>query len=437
MISKAPASETGKGASAGPGEAFVWAWLPGATEPVVAGRLARSGGQLVFNYGRSYLERPDAISLYEPELPLRAGALPVPAGMAMPSAIRDAAPDAWGRRVIINRMLGEARRNADPAELDELTYMLQSGSDRIGALDFQASARTYVAREPREASLAELLDAADLVQQGARLPPALDAALFHGSSIGGARPKVNITDGDTKYIAKFSAQGDLYSVVKAEFVAMRLAAIAGITAAPVRLARAAGRDVLLVERFDRQRSEAGWLRRGMVSGLTLLGLDEMLARYASYADLAEIIRHRFERPKATLRELFRRLMFNILCGNTDDHARNHAAFWNGRTLALTPAYDICPQPRAGNEASQAMLITGDNRMSRIMSCVEGAAAFQLGAAEALGIARGQIEVIVGNWQAVCDEAGLSEVDRGLLWGRQFLNAYAFEGAPEGLRVMVG
>ncbi len=437
MISKAPASETGKGALAGPGETFVWAWLPGATEPVVAGRLARSGSQLVFNYGRSYLERPDAISLYEPELPLRAGALPVPTGMAMPSAIRDAAPDAWGRRVIINRMLGEARRNADPADLDELTYMLQSGSDRIGALDFQASARTYLAREPREATLAELLDAADLVQQGARLPPALDAALFHGSSIGGARPKANITDGAAKYIAKFSAQGDLYSVVKAEFVAMRLAALAGITAAPVRLARAAGRDVLLVERFDRQRSEAGWMRRGMVSGLTLLGLDEMLARYASYADLAETIRHRFERPRATLRELFARLMFNILCGNTDDHARNHAAFWNGRTLALTPAYDICPQPRAGNEASQAMLITGDNRMSRIMSCVEGAAAFQLGAEEALSIARGQIEVIAGNWQAVCDEAGLSEVDRAVLRGRQFLNAYALEGAPTGLREMVG
>jgi len=84
-----------------------------------------------------------------------------------------------------------------------------------------------------------------------------------------------------------------------------------------------------------------------------------------------------------------------------------------------------------------MLITGDNRMSRIMSCVEGAAAFQLGAAEALGIARGQIEVIVGGWEAVCDEAGLSGVDRELLRGRQFLNAYAFEGAPEGLRGTVG
>lgn len=436
MISRASREQAGSNLlQGGAGEAFVWVWLPGATAPVVAGRLAPSGGQLAFNYGRSYLERPDAVSLYEPELPLRAGVLPVPAGMSMPSAIRDAAPDAWGRRVIINRLLG--RTGGDAAELDELTYMLQSGSDRIGALDFQASARSYVAREPREASLAELLDAADLVQQGARLPPALDAALFHGSSIGGARPKANITDGDTKYIAKFSAQGDLYSVVKAEFVAMRLAALAGIAAAPVRMARAAGRDVLLVERFDRQRVAGGWVRRGMVSGLTLLGLDEMLARYASYEDFAEIIRHRFEKPRASLRELFARLMFNILSGNTDDHARNHAAFWNGRELTLTPAYDICPQPRAGNEASQAMLIAGENRLSRIMTCVEGAAAFQLGAEEALGVAQAQIEVIAANWNAVCDEAGVSEVDRGLLRGRQFLNPFVFEGAPEGLRAMIG
>ena len=437
MISKARAKATGEGApEKAPTEAFVWTWLPGATQPVVAGRLARSGGQLIFNYGRSYLQRPSVTSLYEPELPLRAGSLPLPASMPMPSAIRDAAPDAWGRRVIINRLLGMAGRHADPVDLDELTYMLQSGSDRIGALDFQASASEYVAREPREATLAELLDAADLVQEGVKLTPGLDAALFHGSSIGGARPKANITSGDTKYIAKFSAQGDLYSVVKAEFIAMRLAALAGISTAPVHLARAAGKDVLLVARFDREWAEGAWTRRAMVSGLTLLGLDEMMARYASYEDLAEIIRHRFESPRANLHELFARLMFNILCGNTDDHARNHAAFWNGRNLTLTPAYDICPQSRAGNEASQAMLIEGENRMSRIMSCVNGAAAFQLDSNGAMNIARAQIKVILQNWQSVCDEAHLSEVDRGLLWRRQFLNPFAFEGAPAALLALV-
>src|SRR3546814_2737221 len=99
----------------------------------------------------------------------------------------------------------------------------------------------------------------------------------------------------------------------------------------------------------------------------MLGLDEMMARYASYQDLAEIVRHRFTDPSAILRQLFARIVFNILCGNTDDHARNHAAFWDGERLTLTPAYDICPQGRSGQEASQAMLISGQNRMSRIVT----------------------------------------------------------------------
>jgi serine/threonine-protein kinase HipA len=269
-----------------------------------------------------------------------------------------------------------------------------------------------------------------------KLPKALEAALFHGSSIGGARPKANITDGQTKYIAKFSAQADVYSVVKAEFVAMRLASLAGLNVAPVRLTQAAGKDVLLVERFDREWMGEGWARRAMVSGLTLLSLDEMMARYASYQDFAEIVRLRFKDPRATLHELFGRLMFNILVGNTDDHARNHAAFWDGRALTLTPAYDICPQGRAGNEATQAMLIVGDDRMSRIMSAVDAAATFQLSREQALAIARAQIEVIGTRYDEVCDEGGLSEVDRDLLWRRQFLNPFSFDGAPAELLAMV-
>ena len=152
----------------------------------------------------------------------------------------------------------------------------------------------------------------------------------------------------------------------------------------------------------------------------------MMARYASYETLAEIIRHRFTDPKKTLKELFSRLVFNILCGNTDDHARNHAAFWDGHNLTLTPAYDICPQSRAGNEASQAMLISGYNRMSRIADCVDAAHHFLLSREEALAIATHQKNVIETNWKGVCDEAGLSEADRNLFWGRQFLNPYAFE-----------
>src|SRR5205809_52605 len=139
-------------------EAFVWTWLPGETAPVVAGRLARVPDQLepqyVFNYGRSYLARKDAIPLYEPELPLKPG-----------------------------------------------------------ALDFQRSATNYVPRQTATAKLTELLDAADSVERGVPLSTELDAALLHGSSIGGARPKAMITSENRKFVAKFSSQTDLYSVV--------------------------------------------------------------------------------------------------------------------------------------------------------------------------------------------------------------------------------
>jgi serine/threonine-protein kinase HipA len=417
-------------------EAYVWAWLPGATNPVVAGLLTRAGNQLLFNYGRSYLARKEAIPIYEPELPLRPGTLPLLSGLSMPSCIRDAAPDAWGRRVIINRLLGKKGRNIDPEALDELTFLLESGSDRIGALDFQTSPTDYVPRQPRAASLEELLSAAARVEQGVPLTPELDQALFHGTSVGGARPKATITDGNTKYIAKFSAQGDIYSVVKAEFVAMRLASLIGLDAAPVRIERAAGKDVLLVARFDREKASDGWERRAMVSGLTVLGLDEMMARYASYEELASVIRHRFADPKDMLMELFGRLVFNILCGNTDDHARNHAAFWNGRALRLTPAYDLCPQARTGNEATQAMLIVGDNRFSQIRVCLDARAAFQLSEPQAISIVAHQITIIRDWWDRVCDEAGLSAVDRRLFWRRQILNPFALQNLPAPLTALV-
>ncbi|MEJ2611071.1 MAG: type II toxin-antitoxin system HipA family toxin [Candidatus Thiodiazotropha sp.] len=412
-------------------EAFVWIWLPSATEPVVAGKLeADDQGNVQFNYGKSYLDRinatPPAITIYEPELPLKKGVLPLLDGLTMPGCIRDSAPDAWGRRVIINKKLGRKGKDTDTDALGELTYLLESGSDRIGALDFQRSPSEYVPRSANNVPLEELLQSAARVEQGVPLTPELDQALFHGSSIGGARPKALIEDQGTKYVAKFSSSSDLYSVVKAEYIAMRLAALAGINAAPVKLVQAAQKEILLIERFDREKTSKGWTRKVMVSALTLFGLDEMMARYASYETFAEIIRHRFDYPKQTLEELFSRIVFNILCGNTDDHARNHAAFWNGKTLQLTPAYDICPQVRTGREATQAMLISGNNRLSKLKFCLDAEPHFQLSESKAKAILEKQREAIEENWDKVCDEANLSTVDRKLFWKRLFLNSFAFE-----------
>ena len=410
-----------------PREAFVWIWLPGATEPVVAGRIQAEGSRYIFNYGRSYLSRPEAIPIHLPELPLRTGAIEPEPPLEIANALRDASPDAWGRRVIVNRFTGVRGRSADLVDLDELTFMLQSGSDRIGALDFQISPTEYVPRESGNASLEGLLRAADLVDRGLPLSPDLAEALQHGTSIGGARPKCLLRSGERRHVAKFSSSTDTYDVIKAEFAAMRLAAIAGLDVAPVELVRTMDKDVLLVGRFDRELTEVGWTRRAVVSALTLLGLDERMAAHASYEDLTDLVRARFTEPTETLRELFSRMTFNILAGNTDDHARNHAAFWDGDQLALSPAYDICPQSRVGREASQAMRIHGHERRSQLLLCLASAHKYLLAQDEAMHIMRRQIASIRAHWNEVCDEARLADTDRRLLWRRQILNDLAFEG----------
>ena len=415
-----------------PREAFVWIWLPSSTDPVVAGRIQPEGGRYLFNYGRSYLARKDAIPIHLPELPLRPGAIAPEPPLEIANALRDASPDAWGRRVVISRLTGARGKLADVVDLDELTFLLHSGSDRIGALDFQISPSDHVPRESDNTPLDQLLTAAERVDQGLPLRPDLAEALQHGSAIGGARPKALVRDGDIKHVAKFSSSDDTYSVLKAEFIAMRLAHLAGLDVAHVELVRAMNKDVLLIRRFDRELTEAGWTRRAMVSALTLLGLDERMAAHASYEELADIVRARFTAPLKTLKELFARVTFNILVGNTDDHARNHAAFWDGEYFTLTPAYDICPQSRMGREASQGMQVHGRERRSQLSLCLAAANSFRLRDHDALEIMRRQIATIGQNWDKACGEARLTTADRRLLWRRQFLNDLAFEGLEDRL-----
>jgi serine/threonine-protein kinase HipA len=407
-------------------QAYVWIWLPGETKPVVAGKLTADGDILVFNYGKSYLDRPNKIAIYDNELPLRSGIFFPPEGLTMPGCIRDGSPDAWGRRVLINKKFAAKNIPINNLQLNELTYLLESGSDRIGALDFQLSPTDYLPRATKNVTLEELMASAERVENGIPLTPELDLALHHGSSIGGARPKALIEDGNKKYIAKFSSASDVYSVIKAEFLAMRLAEMVGLNVASVSLKKVAHKDVLLIERFDRIHTKQGWERKNMLSALTLFELDEMMARYASYEKLAEIIRYRFKDASLTLKELFQRMTFNILVGNTDDHARNHAAFWDGKILTLTPAYDICPQGRSGNIATQAMLIVGNNNASQITSCLHAAENFLLSRKETIDLIENQIKAIIENWNIVCKLGEVSMIDRKLFASRQFFNPYVFE-----------
>ncbi len=408
-----------------PQEAYVWIWLPSESSPVVAGKLEHQESVITFIYGQSYLERKNAISIFDQELPLRTDIILPLTGLSIAGCIRDAAPDAWGRRVILNRIFGRKIHSDKNDPLNELSYLLESGSDRIGALDFQASPIEYVPREYKNASLEELLSSAERVENGILLTPELDTALHHGTSIGGARPKALIDDGSRKYIAKFSSTSDSYNVVKAEFIAMRLASLAGLSVAPVELQRISGKDVLLIERFDRIKLKKGYARRSLISALTLLSLDEMMARYASYQDLCEIIRTRFDQPKSDLRELFKRLIFNVLISNNDDHARNHAALWDGKNLSLSPAYDLCPQKRGGRESNQAMLIRDDDKKSRLETCFDSAHQFLLSRKDAITCAKELMESIIKNWSSVCEEAQISEIDQRMIKATQFFNLYAF------------
>jgi serine/threonine-protein kinase HipA len=409
----------------------VWIWLPSATEPVVAGRLDVDGPQLLFTYGASYLQRPDAIALYLPELPLRRGTIPPPVGLTAASCLRDAGPDAWGQRVILARRTGRLTAASDTDELPLLTYLRESGSDRIGGLDFQDSPTTYKPRTTT-APLEQLLGAAEKLIAGETITGDLADALLHGTSIGGARPKVVVreepADGQPReMIAKFSVASDPYPVIKAEAVAMNLARRVGLDIAGTRSCEVTGRDVLLVDRFDRPGcvgSAPGTPgeRRLVVSMLTILGGDEMGVRHLGYPDVADRVRQRFTAPVSTLRELFGRIVFNVLVSNTDDHARNHAAFWGGEALALTPAYDLCPQSRSGDTATQAMAIDRDGRKAaRLGLCVASSEYYLLSRSEAQAIVDHQVQVITEQWSDAAEEARLTRNDRAMLWGNQILN----------------
>ena len=414
---------------------FVWVWLPDRTDPVVAGQVIKqeNSDTILFGYGRSYRQNPDAIPIFHRDLPMGDKLIAPTGGHNLAPSLRDALPDRWGRRVIVNELLGNKRNEINEDIFGEMTFMIRSGSDRIGAIDFQESADTFTPRVSAEATLAELQSFADRIEAGQDVPEVLDRVILHGSSIGGARPKALITDKRSdqprKLIAKFSAANDVFAMVKGEFATMRLAKRAGLDVAEVEIAQVLDREVLLIERFDRVSADEGktWHRRSMLSALTWTQETELAARHIAYTELADIMRARFARPQKDLPEFFGRLVFNILVGNTDDHARNHAGFWDGEVLSLTPAYDIAPQKRGTNEANQALNLVPGKNAAQLVNALEAAPYFQLSEADARQIIAGQIDTITARWHEVCDEAKMTVAERRYFEGRQILNSFAFEG----------
>ena len=403
-------------------------WMPGQRQPVVAGQVVDKTNVVSFRYEAGYLEQPDAISLFDLDLPLGDGQqLPQDPHRISPS-LRDALPDRWGRRVIAAGLRADGIWCGAEDEIDDITLMLRTGLDRIGALGFCRPGTVLSNTETASPPLEELVRLVDIIDDGEPVPSELRPLLPHCASVGGARPKALFSDAQgRRFIAKFGMADD-YPVVQGEFVAMRLAEHAGISVAPVRIEQVDGRPVLLVRRFDRQPDPAGGeMRHHMVSALTWTQVGEMAARHISYPQLAAIMDAGFADPARDKAEMFARILFNILVGNTDDHARNHAAFWDGEALRLTPAYDISPQRRSTRTANLAMALADGSRAATLANAAAVAPAFGISDAAFRQIVDRLVGTITSHWSAVCHEAGLSRSERERLSGCQVLNEYAFEG----------
>jgi serine/threonine-protein kinase HipA len=320
----------------------------------------------------------------------------------------------------------ERRRGVAPNSLSEIDYMLGSGSNRFGALDFQVSRENYVPRGD-SATLEELHQAAAIVDEGRELSAGLDAALLHGTSLGGARPKATLTDADgSEWLAKFASSDDrVFSVVNAEGAMLELARRAGMNVPESKVVSSLGKEVLLVKRFDRD-GKGG--RRHVVSGLTMSQTDEMYARYVTYPHILDVLRMYAKDATQPGPELFRRIAMNIAISNNDDHARNHAAFWDGTHLELTPAYDLAPGHRSGDTFEQAMAFgRGDRgaKVSNFAALISESEVYGLSAAKGREIVDQLVSSISENWDAAAEIARLSAADKRRLRETQVLPRAAF------------
>lgn len=370
-------------------ERTVFIHLPGETEAVPAGRLTmiEQGLQVqasTFAYGRRYVARANALPVDPVALALeleagRNGEERVPtAGLAMFGALRDATPDAWGRRVIENRL------RAPPNGLPESVYLDHAGPHRAGALDVRESPTSPPANGalPSVLDLRHLLDAAARIEEGEPVPAHLEVFFAGGPSVGGARPKAVVTVDGGEWIAKFPARNDPFNVPLVERATLELAREAGLAVPGTRLETLAdGRQVMLIERFDRERLPQGVGRRHMVSALTLLALHEQDSPDSSYAAIADAIGlHGVSGQIASDRhELFARMVFNILVSNDDDHLRNHAFLFDaeGGGWRLSPLYDVVPKPQVAQERMLHLSVGPQGRLARLDNALAGAGRFGL------------------------------------------------------------
>lgn len=397
----------------------VFIHLPGEMEAVPAGRLTmiEQGLQVqasTFAYGRRYLARANALPVDPVSLALESGRsheeLVPSAGLTLFGALRDATPDAWGRRVIENRL------RAPPNGLPESVYLDHAGPHRAGALDVRQSPTSPSAGGalPSPLDLRHLLDAASRVEEGEPVPAHLEVFFAGGPSVGGARPKAVVMAEGGEWIAKFPAKADPFNVPLVERATLELAREAGLTVPRTRLETLAdGRQVMLIERFDRERLPQGIGRRHMVSALTLLALHEHDSPDSSYAAIADAIGvHGVSgRIAQDRRELFARMVFNILVSNDDDHLRNHAFLFDPRGTGwrLSPLYDVVPKPQVAQERMLHLSVGPQGRVARLDNALAGAGRFGLLPPDAARIIDRVVGVVRG-WRNSFEGLGVPKRD---------------------------
>lgn len=322
--------------------------IDGQARPIGLARSnrVRAAETVMFEYDRAWLAEPDRFSL-EPALPLTRGGFAPPAGLATFGSLGDSAPDTWGRRLMQRAERRVADRDGRAVRtLAESDYLLGVADEtRLGALRFrwvgqeafQAPINTGV---PALIDLGRLLQITERILRDEETDEDLQLIFAPGSSLGGARPKASVIDQHGHLsIAKFPKEMDEYSVETWEEIALRLADRAGITTPLHQLIDVAGKKVMLSRRFDR-RNDA---RIPFLSAMAMMGAKD--GERGSYPEMVDALVEHGAQGKSDAQALYRRVVFNVLISNVDDHLRNHGFLWLGKSgWSLSPAYDLNPVP---------------------------------------------------------------------------------------------
>jgi serine/threonine-protein kinase HipA len=378
-------------------------------------RVRRNRESASFEYDKSWLDNPVHFSL-EPALQAGPGAFYTSADTSMFGAIGDSAPDRWGRALMRRAERRRAENaGATPRTLQEIDFLLLVDDEaRQGALRFAEKEggpflqEEGVRRIPPLVELPALLSAAEHVIEDTDTEEDLRLLIAPGSSLGGARPKASVIDRDGHLaIAKFPRHDDEINTVLWESVALVLAAKAGISVPQSRVETVANKPVILLRRFDRE----GARRIPFLSAMSMLGARDNEAR--SYLEIVDALRQHGAAPKADMEELWRRIVFNVLISNTDDHLRNHGFLYAGQEgWRLSPAYDLNPMPVDIRPRMLTLAINEDDNTASLDLALSVAGYFELEEETAKTIAA-QVGKAVSSWrnEAARHGIGKTEIDR--------------------------